>query len=176
MYVCVFGIFVCILPVRCRFHHLPLSLFISWRYFFSSSFLPLIFTKIISNRLGFISLDEFAEACDLLQKHLPEHDSKEELLEMCKLMDINKDSLVDLNEFLETFRLCEQERGNSYKSEVLAVHFDLPNDSTTAPETATASTNDVNNDNGNDNDNNIDSKNIIINRNATATSTAATNA
>lgn len=73
-------------------------------------------------------MDEFAEACDLLQKHLPEHDSKEELMEMCKLMDINKDSLVDLNEFLETFRLCEQERGNSYKSEVLAVHFDLPND------------------------------------------------
>lgn len=47
---------------------------------------------------------------------------------MCKLMDINKDSLVDLNEFLETFRLCEAERGNSFKSEVLAVHFDLPND------------------------------------------------
>lgn len=87
--------------------------------------------QIISNRLGFISLDEFAEACDLLQKHLPEHDTKEELMEMCKLMDINKDSLVDLNEFLETFRLCEQERGNSFKSEVLAVHFDLPNDTTT---------------------------------------------
>lgn len=46
-------------------------------------------------------------------------------------MDINKDSLVDLNEFLETFRLCEQERGNSFKSEVLAVHFDLPNDTAT---------------------------------------------
>lgn len=73
-------------------------------------------------------MDEFAEACDLLQKHLPEHDTKEELMEMCKLMDINKDSLVDLNEFLETFRLCEQERGNSYRSEVLAVHFDLPNE------------------------------------------------
>lgn len=78
-------------------------------------------------------------------------------------MDINKDSLVDLNEFLETFRLCEQERGNSYKSEVLAVHFDLPND--TAIITATASKNDVNNDND-DNDNNTDNKNTIINRNA----------
>lgn len=116
-------------------------------------------------------MDEFAQACDVLQKHLPEHDSKEELLEMCKLMDINKDSLVDLNEFLETFRLCEQERGNSYKSEVLAVHFDLPNDTTTV--TATASKNDVNNDN--DNDNNTDSKNIIISQNAIdATAAAAT--
>lgn len=96
-------------------------------------FCVLILFSFISNRLGFISLDEFAEACDLLQKHLPEHDTKEELMEMCKLMDINKDSLVDLNEFLETFRLCEQERGNSFRSgsEVLAVHFDLPNDTTT---------------------------------------------
>lgn len=102
--------------------------FVHWIVcFFSLSFSLSIF-QIISNRLGFISLDEFAEACDLLQKHLPEHDTKEELMEMCKLMDINKDSLVDLNEFLETFRLCEQERGNSFKSEVLAVHFDLPID------------------------------------------------
>lgn len=108
-------------------------------------------------------MDEFAEACDLLQKHLPEHDSKEELLEMCKLMDINKDSLVDLNEFLETFRLCEQERGNSYKSEVLAVHFDLPND------TAAASKNDVHN----DNDNNTDSKNAIASKNAINAEAAA---
>lgn len=55
-------------------------------------------------------MDEFAEACDLLKKHLPEHDTKEQLMEMCKMMDINKDGLVDLNEFLETFRLCQQER------------------------------------------------------------------
>lgn len=110
----------------CKFFSLSLPL---RRYLYLSSIY-----KIISNRLGFISLDEFAEACDLLQKHLPEHDTKEELMEMCKLMDINKDSLVDLNEFLETFRLCEQERGNSYRSEVLAVHFDLPNETATKNE------------------------------------------
>lgn len=62
--------------------------------------------------IGYISLDEFAEACELLKKHLPEHDTKEQLLEMCKMMDINKDGLVDLNEFLETFRLCEQAKVN----------------------------------------------------------------
>lgn len=57
-------------------------------------------------------MDEFAEACELLQKHLPEHDTKEQLLDICKLMDINKDGLVDLNEFLETFRLCEQSKSS----------------------------------------------------------------
>lgn len=77
--------------------------------------------------LGFISLDEFNEACDLLEKHLPDNDSKEELMDMCKLMDINKDSLVDLNEFLETFRLCQHDKGSSFKSqtEIITVHFDL---------------------------------------------------
>lgn len=69
-------------------------------------------------------MDEFAEACDLLQKHLPKHDTKEELMEMCKLMDINKDGLVDLNEFLETFRLCEQERSNSFKCNADAINGD----------------------------------------------------
>ena len=64
-------------------------------------------------------MDEFAEACELLKKHLPEHDTKEQLLEMCKMMDINKDGLVDLNEFLETFRLCEQAKGNYCKPELV---------------------------------------------------------
>lgn len=35
------------------------------------------------------------------------HYTVDQLLENCRMMDMNKDSLVDLNEFLEAFRLCQ---------------------------------------------------------------------
>ena len=34
--------------------------------------------------------------------------TQEQLVDICRLMDINKDGLVDLNEFLESFRLAER--------------------------------------------------------------------
>lgn len=63
-------------------------------------------------------MEEFGEACDLLERHLPGTDTREQLLEMCKMMDINKDGSVDLNEFLEAFRLCEQARRGEAPSSV----------------------------------------------------------
>lgn len=61
---------------------------------------------------GYISLSEFSDACDLLEKHLPGTNTREQLLDMCRMMDLNKDGLVDLNEFLEAFRLCEQAKND----------------------------------------------------------------
>ncbi|XP_055371815.1 serine/threonine-protein phosphatase rdgC isoform X7 [Condylostylus longicornis] len=76
----------------------------------NKSSLEAIFRILDKDNSGQISLEEFGDACELLQKHLPGTDTKEQLLDMCKMMDINKDGLVDLNEFLEAFRLCEAAR------------------------------------------------------------------
>lgn len=56
---------------------------------------------------GYITLDEFSDACNLLSEHMPEPIPQEQLLDICRSMDINKDGQVDLNEFLETFRLVD---------------------------------------------------------------------
>lgn len=44
--------------------------------------------------------------------------TQEQLVEICRMMDINKDGLVDLNEFLETFRMVDPESRthNQYES------------------------------------------------------------
>lgn len=72
----------------------------------NKSSLETIFKILDKDNSGYISLDEFSEACELLNQHFP-HETHEDLMEMCRMMDINKDGLVDLNEFLEAFRLCE---------------------------------------------------------------------
>lgn len=59
--------------------------------------------------VGFISLDEFSDACNLISEHMQSPITHDQLIEICKVMDMNKDGLVDLNEFLETFRLVDQE-------------------------------------------------------------------
>uniref|UniRef100_A0A1B0CWS4 Serine/threonine-protein phosphatase n=2 Tax=Lutzomyia longipalpis TaxID=7200 RepID=A0A1B0CWS4_LUTLO len=88
--------------------------------------LEAIFRILDKDNSGHISLEEFGEACHILHKHLPEHGTEAELLDMCKMMDINKDGLVDLNEFLEAFRLCDQARRGLRKplNEILSLDED----------------------------------------------------
>lgn len=58
---------------------------------------------------GYITSNEFIEACNLIKEHIPCPISNDQLEEICKLMDLNKDGLVDLNEFLESFRMVDPE-------------------------------------------------------------------
>jgi EF-hand domain pair len=77
----------------------------------NKSSLEAIFRILDKDNSGQISLEEFKDACELIRTHLVEHGTIEQLLDMCKMMDINKDGQVDLNEFLETFRLCQMNIG-----------------------------------------------------------------
>lgn len=64
--------------------------------------------SIICLFIGFISLEEFKEACQLIGEHLDQ--PTEDAVDICKSMDMNKDGMVDLNEFLETFRLVQHQQ------------------------------------------------------------------
>lgn len=50
--------------------------------------------------------------------YLPNYDV-DQMLENCRMMDMNKDSHVDLNEFLEAFRLCQQFKGSNINDKEL---------------------------------------------------------
>lgn len=54
---------------------------------------------------------------------MPNPITQEQLLDICKLMDMNKDGLVDLNEFLETFRMVDPEQAG--KNSKQNSHSDL---------------------------------------------------
>ncbi|XP_039279499.1 LOW QUALITY PROTEIN: serine/threonine-protein phosphatase rdgC [Nilaparvata lugens] len=77
----------------------------------NKSSLEAIFRIIDKDNSGYISLDEFQDACCLLGEVL-EHPA-EQAVDICRSMDINKDGLVDLNEFLETFRIVNMDKGGA---------------------------------------------------------------
>jgi len=68
--------------------------------------------------LGEITLDEFEKAIDLLVAHMPGVYSKAEMLEKCRMMDLNGDGKVELNEFLEAFRLSDIHRKQQQEADI----------------------------------------------------------
>lgn len=70
-------------------------------------------------------MEEFSEACQLIGKYMPNPMTQEQLVDICRLMDINKDGLVDLNEFLESFRLAEKSFQDDDFSEITTTWQEL---------------------------------------------------
>ncbi|XP_071846576.1 serine/threonine-protein phosphatase with EF-hands 2-like isoform X2 [Apostichopus japonicus] len=73
------------------------------------SALETIFRIIDKDHSGSLSLEEFEDACSILSKHIGTEISKQNVKDMATSMDINKDGLIDFNEFLEAFRLVDPE-------------------------------------------------------------------
>lgn len=109
----------------------------------NKSSLEAIFRIIDKDNSGYISLEEFSDACNLIREHMPNPITHDQLLDMCRLMDMNKDGLVDLNEFLETFRMVdpEQQSGQirSFSGDLMSYRFSKGNNNNGLPEISTES-------------------------------------
>ncbi|XP_064609574.1 serine/threonine-protein phosphatase with EF-hands 2-like [Liolophura sinensis] len=71
--------------------------------------LETIFRLIDKDNSGYITMDEFSDACSILSQHIGLPIKKEEVADLARSIDINKDGKIDFNEFLEAFRLVDME-------------------------------------------------------------------
>ncbi|XP_073898087.1 serine/threonine-protein phosphatase with EF-hands 2 [Castor canadensis] len=70
--------------------------------------LETIFRMIDSDHSGFISLDEFRQTWNLFSSHMNIDVTDDCICDLARSIDFNKDGHIDINEFLEAFRLVEQ--------------------------------------------------------------------
>ncbi|KAK2184823.1 hypothetical protein NP493_251g01001 [Ridgeia piscesae] len=71
--------------------------------------LEMIFRAIDKDNSGHISEEEFSEACSVLCQHTGTVLTKDQIKNMASAMDQNKDGQIDFNEFLEAFRIVDQQ-------------------------------------------------------------------
>lgn len=57
--------------------------------------------------LGLISFEEFRQTWKLLSSHLKMEISDKAITDLAQSMDFNKDGSIDINEFMEAFRLVD---------------------------------------------------------------------
>ncbi|XP_071524819.1 serine/threonine-protein phosphatase with EF-hands pef-1-like [Panulirus ornatus] len=74
------------------------------------SSLETIFRLIDKDNSGYISMEEFSEACELLSRHIDVPIPKDDITDLARSIDINKDGYIDFNEFLECFRIVESSK------------------------------------------------------------------
>ncbi|XP_051892392.1 serine/threonine-protein phosphatase with EF-hands 2-like isoform X2 [Pristis pectinata] len=74
----------------------------------SRSELETIFQIIDSDNSGQISFEEFQKTWKLLSSHIKIEISDKAISDLARSMDFNKDGNIDINEFLEAFRLVDK--------------------------------------------------------------------
>lgn len=57
--------------------------------------------------LGLISFEEFRQTWKLLSSHLKTEISDKVIADLAQSIDFNKDGSIDINEFMEAFRLVD---------------------------------------------------------------------
>ncbi|XP_035247761.1 serine/threonine-protein phosphatase with EF-hands 2-like isoform X2 [Anguilla anguilla] len=72
--------------------------------------LETIFRIIDTDHSGLISLEEFHQTWKLLSTHLNIEISNEAIADLVASIDFNKDGSIDINEFMEAFRLVDRSR------------------------------------------------------------------
>ncbi|KAJ8338945.1 hypothetical protein SKAU_G00357310 [Synaphobranchus kaupii] len=72
--------------------------------------LETIFRIIDTDHSGLISLEEFRQTWKLLSTHLNMEISNEAISDLVASIDFNKDGSIDINEFMEAFRLVDRSK------------------------------------------------------------------
>uniref|UniRef100_A0A8I3Q079 Serine/threonine-protein phosphatase with EF-hands n=1 Tax=Canis lupus familiaris TaxID=9615 RepID=A0A8I3Q079_CANLF len=70
--------------------------------------LEAIFRITDSDHSGFISLDEFRQTWKLFSSHMNIDITDDCICDLARSIDLNRDGHIDINEFLEAFRIVEQ--------------------------------------------------------------------
>jgi serine/threonine-protein phosphatase with EF-hands len=63
--------------------------------------------------LGFISMQEFADVCAFLGKHSSSKLDEKQILDLATSIDLDKNGVIDFNEFLEAFRIVDVNQSHS---------------------------------------------------------------
>lgn len=71
--------------------------------------LETIFRIFDKDNSGFISMAEFEEACSILMRHATIPLLESQISDVARSLDLNNDGHIDFNEFLEAFRIVDQD-------------------------------------------------------------------